>query len=73
MGHLDPEEREMIKELETQAKEEGITEIMLVGQKEEKAAGYLIAVLVYIICLLKGLGNRCCSPMKRVQDGVEAC
>lgn len=56
----------MIKGLETQG--EGITEMMLVGQKEEKAVGDLTAVLLYIICLVKELGSRCCSPMKMVQD-----
>ena len=62
----------MIKGLESQAYEEGIMEMMFVGQKEERAAGDLTAVLVCIICLMKRLGNRCCSPMKMEQDGMGA-
>lgn len=41
----------MIKGLETQG--ERITEMMLIGQEEEKAVGDLTAVLLYIICLIK--------------------
>lgn len=62
----------MIKGLESQAYKEGIMEMMLVGQKEEKAAGDLTAVLVCIIRLIKRLENRCFSPMKMEQDGVGA-
>ena len=54
----------MIKGLESQAYKERITETMLVGQKEEKAAGDLIAVLVCITGLIRRLGTRCCSPAK---------
>ena len=59
----------MIKELESQAYKERITE-MLVGQKEEKTAGDLIAVLVCITGLIKRLGTRCCSPVKIERDGM---
>lgn len=60
----------MIKGLESQAYKERITEMMLVGQKEEKAAGDLIAVLVCITGLIKRLGTRCCSPAKTERDGM---
>lgn len=62
----------MIKGLETRAYKEGITEMMLVGQKKEKAVRGLIAVLVCLIHLIKGLGNRCCCPMKTERDGMGA-
>lgn len=45
-------------------------EIMLIGQKEERAVGDFIAILLYIVCLIKGLGSRCCSPMKMVRDAM---
>lgn len=60
----------MIKGLESQAYKEGITEMMLVGQKEEKTAGDLIAVLVCRTGLIKRLGTRCCSPVKIERDGM---
>lgn len=44
--------------------------MMLVGQKEERAVGNFTAILLYIICLIKGSGSRCCSPMKMVRDGM---
>ena len=42
-------------------------EMMLVGQKEEKAVGDLITLSVYIISHINGLGNRC-SLAKTEQD-----
>lgn len=53
----------MIKGLESQAYKEGITEMMLVGQRR-KDHGDLIAVLVCRTGLIKRLGTRCCSPVK---------